>query len=513
MQPQDQAINRQVKLSAVVAGVAVVAFIQQLYHLFTANGGNPYALNQATFSFLSVTVLFLTVFYLLLKQSKILQSQLRLAFIDELTGLPNRREFLRLLDTKWQKNKGRHGWAVLYLDLDKFKNINDSYGHDAGDAVIREFGKRISATVRKSDTVARLSGDEFAILLTNIDGQSTVTRIADQILSAMQIPILHRDRSIVVSTSIGACMADSTIANPNLLLSFADFALMQAKGKGRNILEIFNPTMAEEIETRGVLASELRGAIQECDLAVRYQPLYAKGAADPYGVEAFVRWTHSQYGAISPSIFIPIAEEIGLVDDLTWLVLSKACIEIGQLQNMNLSVNISPVHFLQPGFVLGVREILKRSGFPPSRLELEITESVFSTHRERAIKTVEELGTLGIKVAIDDFGTGYSGMGFLRDVPVSRIKIDKSFLTGFEDSMNSKQFITSMIRLGRSLGLQVTVEGVESTEHLDFLSESDCTELQGYHLAKPLSISELLASPEMGRQTSLLSNGNAVRVA
>lgn len=492
---EDVHTHRQLKLAAFVAGVAIIAFLQQLLKLFTATGGNLFSFGDETVSFISVSVLFLTVFYLLLKQYKTMQAQLRLAFVDELTGLPNRREFHRLLDEQWKQDKKRKGgWAVFYLDLDKFKSINDSYGHDVGDAVIKVFGERISSVVRKSDTVARLSGDEFAIIMRNSENKDDISRKANEILRVMLQPIRFEDKKIVVGTSIGVCLASKSIESSTLLLSFADFALLQAKKNGRNTFEIFNPGMASEIETRGVLAAELRNSIQAGNLPVVYQPLYSKGSERPRGVEALVRWTHSKYGVISPAVFVPIAEEVGLVDDLTWLVLCKACSDIAPLDGISLSVNVSSIHFVQPGIVKGVQQILRDTGLEPNRLELEINESVFTANRERAIRTIEELREIGVKVALDDFGTGYTTMSYLRDVPVSRIKIDKSFLSDFDTSETSKEVVTSMIKLGRALGLNVTVGGVESSQQLDFLSRSDCTEMQGFHLSKPMTLEELCTS-------------------
>lgn len=506
--------QRQLKLSAVVAGVAIIAFIQQLYALFTATGGKLLASGQETISFLSVAVLFITVFYLLLKQMKTMQAQLRLAFVDELTGLPNRRSFLQTLDRVWEQTaRGEERWAVLYLDLDKFKSINDSYGHDAGDEVIRAFGERLTGAIRKTDTAARLSGDEFAIILRDIEDEATVCRIADDILLAMQQPIPVRNRKITLGTSIGACLANSSIESARLLISFADFALMQAKNDGRNVFKLFNPDMAQELEMRGEIATDLREAVQSTELQVIYQPLYSKGAKNPWGVEALVRWEHPKHGTVSPAVFIPIAEEIGVIEDLTWLVLCKGILEIKPLSDLCLSVNVSSNHFLQPGFVLGLVQILNDTGIDPTRLEIEISEAVFHSNLERAVAAVKELRSLGVEVAVDDFGTSHSNMTHLRDVPISRIKIDKSFTSEVNSSETSRELVTSMIKLGRSLGLNVTVEGVESAQQLEFLNQSDCTDLQGFLLSKPVSGNELRESIQLLQNQRTHENGKTMRGA
>jgi diguanylate cyclase len=414
-----------------------------------------------------------------------------LAFVDELTGLANRRQFdMRLRAEIARSTRLGVECAVLYLDLDKFKHINDTYGHEAGDEVIKQFARRISANVRSEDFVARLSGDEFAAIITNVASNADIEMVTQRIFTAMNAPIRFRSKQIYGAVSIGAAVAGGAITADEALRR-ADFALFQAKECGRNNVQIFTAQMEERIRTRGEMENDLRDAIANDHFQLNYQPLISQSDRKVLGVEAFVRWVHPERGHISPSVFIPVAEQIGLIDKLGNLILRRACIETRPLDPIKLAVNISAVQFMQPGFVSSVREILETTGFPPARLELEITEGVFRNDTVRTRDIIAKLRSLGVRIALDDFGTGFSSMAYLRDFPLDRIKIDRSFIGEIESSGQSLNIVSHMIELGRSLGLSVTVEGVETADQLELLKAKGLNELQGYLFSRPLSASDL----------------------
>jgi predicted signal transduction protein with EAL and GGDEF domain len=309
--------------------------------------------------------------------------------------------------------------------------------------------------------------------------------------AAMSAPIKFRANKIYVGVSIGAAVIESGAADSEEALRRADFALFQAKEAGRNNVQIFTREMQDRIRNRGELENDLRDAIANNTFELAYQPLISQGDRKVLGVEAFVRWVHPVRGPVPPSVFIPIAEQIGLIDKLGRLILRRACIETRPLRPIKLAVNISPVQFMQPGFVASVREILESTGFPPERLELEITEGVFRSDGARTRAIIAMLRSLGVRIALDDFGTGFSSMYYLRDFPLDRIKIDRSFIGEIESSDQSLNIVSHMIELGRSLGLSVTVEGVETADQLELLKAKGLNELQGYLFSKPISAADL----------------------
>ncbi len=317
-----------------------------------------------------------------------------------------------------------------------------------------------------------------------------IEMVTQRIFTAMNAPIRFRSKQIYGAVSIGAAVAGGAITADEALRR-ADFALFQAKECGRNNVQIFTAQMEERIRTRGEMENDLRDAIANDHFQLNYQPLISQSDRKVLGVEAFVRWVHPERGHISPSVFIPVAEQIGLIDKLGNLILRRACIETRPLDPIKLAVNISAVQFMQPGFVSSVREILETTGFPPARLELEITEGVFRNDTVRTRDIIAKLRSLGVRIALDDFGTGFSSMAYLRDFPLDRIKIDRSFIGEIESSGQSLNIVSHMIELGRSLGLSVTVEGVETADQLELLKAKGLNELQGYLFSRPLSASDL----------------------
>lgn len=474
------------KLAVVTAIAAYIATTQQTLHLTQHfDGGSGGILISA----LSTAAIAVAATYFLWDQIGRVAGGDTLAYVDALTGLPNRRQFDARL--KGELARSGEGCAILYLYLDRFKHINDSYGHEAGDAVIQQFGSRIASTLRGEDMVARLAGDEFAAIVSRIASSEEVEIVAARIFKAMAEPVQFREKLIYPGVSIGAAIVHDETLTPEEALRRADFALFQAKEAGRNNLQIFSAQMEEEIRTRALLENDLREAIVRNRFEIAYQPLVSQETRKVLGVEAFVRWTHPERGVISPAVFIPIAERIGMIDRLGEIILRQACTEIRPLRHLKLAVNISSLQFQQRSFVPGLRKILEETGMDPARLELEVKEEVFRSDPGRTKATISKLRALGVRIAIDDFGTGISTMAYLRDFPLDRIKIDRSFISEIENSDKSLSLVSHMIELGSSLGLSVTVEGVETDEQLALLKAKGLTELQGYLFSKPLSGDEL----------------------
>ncbi|MEM7427200.1 MAG: bifunctional diguanylate cyclase/phosphodiesterase, partial [Pseudomonadota bacterium] len=416
----------------------------------------------------------------------------QLAYIDELTGLPNRRQFNDQLEQEISR-AARHGTnlALMYFDLDQFKAINDCYGHEAGDQAIKTFGERIKAVVRCEDLAARLSGDEFAVIATEVRSSSAARQIADRVFKAMAEPIIFRGKPIYANVSVGAAVVMGGTVDAKEALRRADLALLQAKAKGRNRLQIFDPEMAEALRSRKILETDLREAVRQEKFFVAYQPLVSHDGDSLHGVEALVRWTHPGKGSISPAEFIPVAEDIGLINEIGEFVLRRACLDIGRLEPIKLAVNVSPIQFRREDFVETVQRILMETGFDPNRLELEITEGIFISDPDETAETIRKLRAIGVRIALDDFGTGYSSMSYLREFRLDRIKIDRTFVDQMGESQESRELVAKMIELGSALGLSVTAEGVETEDQARMLKESGCQELQGYLFSRPISAEEL----------------------
>ena len=491
----EQNRSRMVKLAVVTVLAAFLSLWQQIYAITTGDPSYNSGINGNSF-FIFTCSLFITisVSYFLWRLFQDLKQVNRLAFTDELTGLANRRQFDQRLDEELARGaRADNAVGLLYLDLDKFKHINDSYGHEAGDQVIINFGKRIQAVLRAGDFLARLSGDEFAAILTNVKSRRDIEFAAERIFAAMAEPIQFKQKTIYVGVSIGAAIVEAGSKSAAEALRHADFALLQAKESGRNKLQVFDPGMAETIRSRGLIENDLREAIINGHFTIKYQPLISQKENKVLGVEALVRWIHEERGPVSPSVFIPIAEEIGMIDKLGEFILRRACTEMLDLKQIKLAVNISAMQFTQRGFIQKVGQILEETGFEPDRLELEITESVFMTDPQKTREVIMGFKELGVRIALDDFGTGFSAMSYLRDFPVDRIKIDRSFISEISKSGKSLNLVSHMIELGSTLGLNVTIEGIETEDQLKLLSTRGCNELQGYLFSRPVGLDQLRA--------------------
>ncbi|MCP5082076.1 MAG: EAL domain-containing protein [Alphaproteobacteria bacterium] len=485
MQVRDRQHKRIVLLVGLIIAISSISLGRELAGLM--DGGLLNGLISA-----GIIAMIATVSIMFWRSSQDTKSYTELVYYDELTGLPNKRHFDQRLSQELDRCK-RHGglMATMYFDLDQFKAINDCYGHSAGDAAIQQFGERIKEEVRNEDVVARLSGDEFAALVTELRTPSDIVILAERIIAAMRKPIHYNGKTIYVGVSIGGAIIEDGTIDAAEAMRQADFALLQAKNNGRNQLQLFDPEMAETINAKKRMESDLREAIDNDRLHLAYQPQVSQDGQNILGVEALVRWDHPKTGPISPVTFIPIAEETGLIDTLGEMILRRACLDIGELEGTKLAVNVSPVQFRQESFVDVVRDILVETGFPSHLLELEISEGIFISNPEKATKTIKKLRELGVRIALDDFGTGYATLAYLREFKLDRIKIDRSFVKDMECSTDAQRLVATMIELGSGLGLSVTVEGVETAEQRDLLFDSGCDALQGFLFSKPVPMEEL----------------------
>jgi diguanylate cyclase (GGDEF)-like protein len=416
-----------------------------------------------------------------------------LAHHDPLTGLANRVLFRERLDHSLEKaREDGSTLAVLYLDLDLFKNVNDTLGHETGDRLLKTVAARLQGCVQHNTVIARLGGDEFAILMgsINITQESTIlaSRIVKEIGSVYDID----GHEIVIGTSIGIASTELGTFSPEELLKQADMALYRAKADGRGTFRVFEPEMDAEIQARRALEIDLRKAMANDELSLAFQPQVSLQTSEITSLEALLRWRHPMRGNISPAEFIPIAEDIGLIAPLSEWVINEACkTAVTWPQNVKVAVNISPTQFRNRSLLPCVQKALKRTGLDPSRLELELTESALLEENESTVTALHELRKLGVRIALDDFGTGYSSLSYLRSFPFDKIKIDQSFVRELFTRPDCMVIIRSIVGLGRGLGMSITAEGVETEEQLAQIHAAGCTEAQGYLLGRPKPASDL----------------------
>lgn len=425
-----------------------------------------------------------------------------LAFFDPLTKLPNRRLFAdRLAQALANSTRsGSHG-ALLFLDLDHFKTLNDTLGHDYGDLLLKLVAERLTCCVREGDTVARLGGDEFVLLLenlsiNNIEAANQIETISEKILSALNEPYHLRNHEYTITPSIGVTLFNNLQQDSQEdLLKHADIAMYQAKKAGRNTLRFFDPLMQEAINVRVDLERELQKAIDQEQFELYYQ-IQMNSAGKPFGAEALIRWQHPQRGMISPFNFIPVAEETGLIINIGQWVLNQACAQLQTWQqnpatkDLSLAVNVSAKQFLQPDFVKQVKSCVSRHDIDNTKLKLELTESMLVDNIEYIISTMNALGEMGIQFSLDDFGTGYSSLQYLKILPLNQLKIDQSFVRDLATDSSDKAIVLTIITMAESLGLNVIAEGVETEEQLTFLGEHGCKNYQGYYFSKPVPIED-----------------------
>ena len=419
---------------------------------------------------------------------------------DALTGLPNRLFFMNHLGRALELSSRSPEFrvSVLFIDLDRFKYVNDSLGHLVGDELLKQISSRLRNCLRPSDTVARLGGDEFTILVQGSYDVMEVTRIADRIQKEFDTPFNIAGHEVYSSASIGILHAAEQHLSSEDVMRDADTAMYQAKRAGKARHEVFDERMHNAAREILRLETDLRRAVEREEISVWYQPIYDLESGLIGCFEALARWEHADLGPIAPGKFISLAEEIGLIARLSEQVLRRACSDIGSLTEMlpegdrqAVSVNLSCRQFAQSCLVENIGTILAETGFSPKRLKLEITESVFFEHQERAVVMLNELREKGIEINIDDFGTGYSNLGYLKKLPVSALKIDRSFISMIDPSGQNSEIVHAIITLARNLGLAVIAEGVETQAQLDVLKQLQCERAQGYLFAKPMPLETL----------------------
>ncbi len=426
------------------------------------------------------------------------QRVLELARIDALTGLANRAVFLQQLEAAVE-NRGRGGtFAVLMLDLDRFKNVNDSLGHAAGDALLRGVATRLRSALRGTDLLARLGGDEFAIIQASCDNQRMGSvDLAARICRCIAEPFLLLGRQVEVGTSVGIAMVPEHGNDREQLLRKADLAMYRSKSAGRNCFTIYNEAMSEELEARNTLEADLRDAIACCRFEIHYQPFFDVQSGGRQGYEALVRWRHPTRGLVPPDQFIPLAEETGLIVPLGEWVLRQACDDATSWpEGIKVAVNLSPVQFKQADLFDVIQSALANSGLPPERLEIELTESVLLEQEAENHVFMQKLKRIGISLALDDFGTGYSSLSCLTAFPFDKIKIDKSFISNLTKLDKSSAIISSVVTLASGLNISVTAEGVETSEQFERLRTLGVHFAQGYLLGRPVPIGELEGQPQ-----------------
>ena len=417
-----------------------------------------------------------------------------LAHHDPLTSLPNRVSFRNAMDDALQGVARGGTLAVLCLDLDHFKPVNDTLGHPVGDALLQAVADRIRACIRPMDTVARLGGDEFAIVQTDSDQPVGATALAARLIKEIGAPYNVLGHQIVIGASIGISVAPDDGADADQLLKSADMALYRAKEDGRGTYRFFEAAMDAKMQLRRKLELDLRKAVALGEFELFYQPSVDLKADKIVGLEALIRWRHPERGLVSPMEFVPLAEEIGLIIQIGAWVLKEACREaLHWPDEIRVAVNLSPVQIKGGTVVLDVISALAASGLPASRLELEITETVLLQDTDATIATLRELRELGVSISMDDFGTGYSSLGYLQKFPFDKIKIDKSFIQHMSDRPDSTAIVRAVTGLGGSLGMAITAEGVETEEQLQHLRDEGCTEVQGYLISAPRPAKELAA--------------------
>ena len=430
-------------------------------------------------------------------ERKLFEEQLRhQAFHDPLTQLPNRALFMdRLEHALVRRERSEKAVAVLFLDLDNFKLVNDSLGHEFGDRLLVSVAERLRRCLRAEDTAARFGGDEFAILLEDLTDANDAVRVADQITRALKAPFALESREVFVTTSIGIALGTSERQRPTDILRNADVALYQAKDRGKATWEVFDATM-NVLAVDGLdVAADLRRAIERGELAVYYQPQLDLPTGEIMGWEALVRWMHPERGPVPPEVFLSIAEETGLIVQIGSLVLEEACRQAKEWQELHpaadtslkMSVNLSARQLQRPDeLIREVVRILEKTGLAPGSLVLEITESMIMEDAEHNVDVLGRLKDLGIRVAVDDFGTGYSNLAYLKRFPVDMLKVDKSFVDGLGENSEDMAIVEAVVSLAHALGMSTIAEGIETTEQLERLQALGCQLGQGYYFSEPL---------------------------
>ncbi|MDH3195613.1 MAG: EAL domain-containing protein [Hyphomicrobiales bacterium] len=419
-----------------------------------------------------------------------------LARHDSLTDLPNRNMLQQFIEDALARS-ARTGekLALLCLDLDNFKNVNDTLGHATGDKVLRQVGQRISSVCRGGNLVSRIGGDEFVVVQVGVSGRNDPEKLADRIIESLVDPFEIDGKELRTGTSIGIAMAPDNSANAETLLKFADTALYAAKSQGRGRMVFFEKSLQAKLDARQQLELDLKIANFDDEFRIEYQPQVETRSGRIKGVEALLRWTSPRRGDVSPIEFIPVAEEIGMIGRLGEWALKKACADaIAWPDDISLAVNVSPIQFTGDDFVATLSEALAETGLPPHRIELEITESLFLAEDDATLQAMTALKAAGIGIALDDFGTGYSALSYIHKFPIDKIKIDRSFVLGLEnDRTQNLEIVRAIVAMADSLGIETIAEGVENEGQLALVAAAGCHQVQGFHFSRSVSTQAILA--------------------
>ncbi len=423
------------------------------------------------------------------------QAEQQIAYMarhDSLTDLPNRMQFRKQLARALAGVSRGERLAVLCLDLDSFKSVNDTLGHLVGDELLKAVANRLRACVRESDTAARVGGDEFAVVQTGIDTATDTATLARRICESLRAPYDLLGQTVMVDASIGIAIAPDDGTEPTELLKNADMALYGAKAHGRGTYRFFEPEMDARMKARRTLELALRAALANGEFELYYQPLVDLQTDAVTSCEALLRWQHPERGMIGPAEFIPVAEEIGLIVPLGEWVLKRACADAALWRDdVKVAVNLSPIQVMSKNLVAVIVGALASSGLPAHRLEIEITESMLLQNTELTLATLHRLRELGVKISMDDFGTGYSSLSYLRSFPFDKIKIDRCFISGLGDGDDARAIVQAIAGLARNLGIMTTAEGVETEQQLEQVRFLGCTEMQGYLFSPPRRVEDI----------------------
>ena len=406
--------------------------------------------------------------------------------LDSLSRLPNRSAFDAILARAVEECSHESPVALFIIDIDRFKNVNDSHGHQAGDCLIVGIAERIKRIIHETDCIARVGGDEFALMVVNTGGLAQCAAMAHRIHDALLAPVDIGTAQVFVTLSVGVALCPQDAATHVTLTAAADLALYRAKNEGRNRFALFDKTMERDLHLGMTIEADMRRAIRNDELTILYQPLMASCGTRMQGLEALVRWQHPERGLLSPEDFIPLAETRGLIVPLGEWVLRRACLDAKRWPALRIAVNVSPVQFRQRGFAQKIKAIVDETGIDPARLDLELTEGVLIQDEDQAETVMMDLRALGVRMGLDDFGSGYSSLIYLRRFAFDKIKIDRSFLQALEMTGEGAIIFEYIVSLGHALGLSVTAEGVERQDQVTFLRKLGCDEMQGYYFSAPV---------------------------
>lgn len=434
--------------------------------------------------------------------SELKEAQLQmetLAFYDPLTGLANRRLFRdRLKKSISKAQRGKTAVALMFIDMDKFKRINDTLGHDAGDLLLVEVARRLQENMRDTDTVSRVGGDEFTVLLTDINSSTDALLIAEKLLRTLSEPFVVHGHTLTTTVSIGITLTPEDSIDDNVLMKNADLAMYRAKELGRNNIQFFSEDLNRKVLKHLEVEQEINTALAENQFMLSYQPKLSLVDFRLTGVETLIRWNHPEKGMIAPDSFIPIAEESGQIIEIGKWVLQQSCRQMGDLlkrgilpKHAKVAVNLSAKQFTDPSLLQVIKDAIHNGGLPPQNLELEITESIIMGDIEGAIIIMQHLKSLGVSIAIDDFGTGYSSLAYIKRFPINVLKVDRSFVMDIPADKNDMAITAAIIAMANKLNLVVVAEGIETTDQLSFLYANNCDEGQGYLFSRPLYLEQL----------------------